>query len=96
MKGTTARIAANIQLWKGGERIDADSMRRAVEIARYFVLNLLCMFGTPVTMTSGAKQALDLLLKNGGDLQRECEIKWHTLYTHSFRPAVLNMYIRRS
>ena len=75
MKGTTARIAANIQLWKGGERIDADSMRCAVEIARYFVLNLLCMFGTQVTMTAGAKQALDLLLKNGGDLQRECEIK---------------------
>ena len=75
MKGTTARIAANIQLWKGGERIDADSMRCAVEIARYFVLNLLCMFGTQVTMTAGAKQALDLLLKNGGDLQRERDVK---------------------
>lgn len=75
MTGTTARIAANIQLWKGGERIDADSMRCAVEIVRYFVLNLLCMFGPQVAMTSGGKQALDLLLKNGGDLQRECEIK---------------------
>lgn len=75
MKGTTARIAANIQLWKGGERVDADSMRCAVEIARYFVLNLLCMFGTQVTMTSGAKQALDLLLKNGASLQRERDVK---------------------
>lgn len=75
MKGTTARIAANIQLWKGGERIDADSMRCAVEIARYFVLNLLCMFGTQVTMTSGAKQALDLLLKNGASSQRERDVK---------------------
>ena len=75
MKGTTARIAANIQLWKGGERIDADSMRCAVEIARYFVLNLLCMFGTQVTMTAGAKQALALLFKNGGDLQRERDVK---------------------
>lgn len=75
MKGTTARIAANIQLWKGGERIDADSMRCAVEIARYFVLNLLCMFGTQVTMTSGAKQALNLLLKNGASSQRERDVK---------------------
>lgn len=75
MKGTTARIAANIQLWKGGERIDADSMRRAVEIARYFVLNLLCMFGTQVAMTAGAKQALDLLLKNGASSQRERDVK---------------------
>lgn len=75
MKGTTARIAANIQLWKGGERIDADSMRCAVEIARYFVLNLLCMFGTQVTMTSGAKQALNLLLKNGAPSQRERDVK---------------------
>lgn len=75
MKGTTARIAANIQLWKGGERIDADSMRCAVEIARYFVLNLLCMFGTQVAMTAGAKQALDLLLKNGEPSQRERDVK---------------------
>lgn len=75
MKGTTARIAANIQLWKGGERIDADSMRCAVEIARYFVLNLLCMFGTQVTLTAGAKQALDLILRNGQATQRERDIK---------------------
>lgn len=106
MKGTTARIAANIQLWKGGERIDADSMRCAVEIARYFVLNLLCMFGTQVTMTAGAKQALDLLLKNGGDLQRECEIKEALsrrklfkrasgLYTASLDELEKGGYIRR-
>lgn len=106
MKGTTARIAANIQLWKGGERIDADSMRRAVEIARYFVLNLLCMFGTQVAMTAGAKQALDLLLKNGGDLQRECEIKEALsrrklfkrasgLYTASLDELEKGGYIRR-
>lgn len=75
MKGTTARIAANIQLWKGGAQIDADSMRCAVEIACYFVLNLLCMFGTQATMTSGAKQALNLLLKNGASSQRERDVK---------------------
>lgn len=75
MKGTTARIAANIQLWKGGAQIDADSMRCAVEIARYFVLNLLCMFGTQVTVTAGGKQALDLLLKNGASSQRERDVK---------------------
>lgn len=75
MKGTTARIAANLQLWKGGAQIDADSMRCAVEIARYFVLNLLCMFGTQVTVTAGGKQALDLLLKNGASSQRERDVK---------------------
>lgn len=75
MTGTTARIAANIQLWKGGERIDADSMRCAVEIARYFVLNLLCMFGPQVATTAGARQALDLLLKNGAPSQRERDVK---------------------
>ena len=106
MKGTTARIAANLQLWKGGAQIDADSMRCAVEIARYFVLNLLCMFGTQVTMTAGAKQALDLLLKNGGDLQRECEIKEALsrrklfkrasgLYTASLDELEKGGYIRR-
>lgn len=106
MKGTTARIAANIQLWKGGERIDADSMRRAVEIARYFVLNLLCMFGAQVTMTAGAKQALDLLLKNGASSQRERDVKEALsrrklfkrasgLYTASLDELEKGGYIRR-
>ena len=106
MKGTTARIAANIQLWKGGERIDADSMRCAVEIARYFVLNLLCMFGAQVTMTAGAKQALDLLLKNGASSQRERDVKEALsrrklfkrasgLYTASLDELEKGGYIRR-
>lgn len=106
MKGTTARIAANIQLWKGGERIDADSMRCAVEIARYFVLNLLCMFGTQVAMTAGAKQALNLLLKNGASSQRERDVKEALsrrklfkrasgLYTASLDELEKGGYIRR-
>lgn len=75
MKGTTARIAANLQLWKGGAQIDADSMRCAVEIARYFVMNLLAVMGTQSNLGAGAKQALDLILRNGQATQRERDIK---------------------
>lgn len=75
MKGTTARIAANLQLWKGGVQIDADSMRCAVEIARYFVMNLLAVMGTQSNLGAGAKQALDLILRNGQATQRERDIK---------------------
>ena len=57
-------------------------------------------------MTAGAKQALDLLLKNRGDLQRECEIKEALsrrklfkrasgLYTASLDELEKGGYIRR-
>lgn len=78
LAGNTARLACLLKLWEDGaadEPIDAEIMRNAVALARYFVGHMLHMLEGEGSLTAPAKETLALLLKVGEPQQREREIK---------------------
>ncbi|NLI22312.1 MAG: DUF3987 domain-containing protein [Clostridiales bacterium] len=78
LAGNTARLACLLKLWEDtgtDEPIDAETMRNAVALARYFVGHMLHLLEGEGSLTSPAKETLDLLVKVGEPVQREREIK---------------------
>lgn len=76
LPGTLARLAGVLHLWKSeaGE-IDAATMREAEAILRYFIGHTLHLIGTESGLTTPAKEALALLMKQGQPVQKERELK---------------------
>ena len=78
LAGNTARLACLLKLWEDtdlDEPIDAQQMRNAVALARYFVGHMLHLLAGEGRMTAPAKEALALLVKVGDPKQKEREIK---------------------
>ena len=78
LAGNTARLACLLKLWEDtdtAEPIDAETMRNAVALARYFVGHMLHLVDGEGSLTAPAKETLALLVKVGDPTQRERDIK---------------------
>ena len=87
LAGNTARLACLLKLWEDtdtDEPIDAEIMRNAVALARYFVGHMLHLLEGEGSLTAPAKETLDLLVKTGEPVQREREIKQALTKRRSF------------
>jgi hypothetical protein len=87
LAGNTARLACLLKLWEDADTqvpIDAEIMRNAVALARYFVGHMMHMLEGEGSLTAPAKEALALLLKEGVPQQREREIKQALTKRRSF------------
>ena len=87
LAGNTARLACLLKLWEGTDTevpIDAEIMRNAVALARYFVGHMMHMLEGEGSLTAPAKEALAQLLKVGEPQQRERDIKQALTKRRSF------------
>ena len=76
LAANTARIAGLLHLMgENGDEISAGTMRKAVEIVRYFVGHTLRLLDEGCKMSKPAKEALQLLLKNAEPVQKERDLK---------------------
>lgn len=76
LAANTARLAGLLHLiGESGDEISAGTMRRAVEIMRYFVSHTLRLMDEGCQLSKPAQEVLQLLLKNGEPVQKERDLK---------------------
>lgn len=76
LAANTARLAGLLHLMEdSGDEISAGTMRRAIEIMRYFIGHTLRLLDDGCKLSKPAQEVLQLLLKNAAPIQKERELK---------------------